>query len=196
MKFGQLYFIGGLTCIDFSNTFDHLHNPPEFDFFTEPAIILDWGKAAGILPPGFIKTLTAGKKSISDLLEARSLIFRLLMPLSRLEPPAPKDLACLNTKLQKVTARINLISTHRRYALVYPADNPLDRITSHVVRSMADLLLSDRYEHVRQCSECGWLFYDESRNHLRRWCSMKICGNRAKARRHYERVRQNRVNAA
>jgi len=30
---------------------------------------------------------------------------------------------------------------------------------------------------------------DESRNGSRRWCSMKDCGNRAKARRHYHRVK-------
>jgi len=36
---------------------------------------------------------------------------------------------------------------------------------------------------------CGWLFLDETRNRSRRWCSMKDCGNRAKARRHYRRRR-------
>jgi predicted RNA-binding Zn ribbon-like protein len=36
---------------------------------------------------------------------------------------------------------------------------------------------------------CGWLFVDESRNGSRRWCSMKDCGNRAKARRHYRKVK-------
>ena len=43
---------------------------------------------------------------------------------------------------------------------------------------------------VRMCEApdgCGWLFYDETRNGTRRWCSMKDCGNRAKARRHYAR---------
>jgi predicted RNA-binding Zn ribbon-like protein len=34
---------------------------------------------------------------------------------------------------------------------------------------------------------CSWLFLDTSRNRSRRWCSMEDCGNRAKARRHYER---------
>jgi predicted RNA-binding Zn ribbon-like protein len=32
---------------------------------------------------------------------------------------------------------------------------------------------------------CGWLFADQRRR--RRWCSMAVCGNRAKARRHAER---------
>ncbi len=172
-------------CIDFSNTFDHLHTPPKSDFFSEPAVILEWGKAAGILPPDGTPALAGGKKSISDLLETRLLIFRLLISMSQHEPPSPKDLASFTTRWQKVSARAYLISIHRRYALVYPADNPLDQLMSQAVRFMVDLLLTDRHEHVRQCSECGWLFYDGSRNHLRRWCSMEIWGNRAKARRHY-----------
>jgi len=51
--------------------------------------------------------------------------------------------------------------------------------------SAADLMLSDAIESVRACDnpECRWLFLDTSKNHTRRWCDMKICGNRMKARR-------------
>jgi len=37
-------------------------------------------------------------------------------------------------------------------------------------------------EGVRE-RECRWLFLDTSKNHTRRWCDMKVCGNRIKARR-------------
>jgi predicted RNA-binding Zn ribbon-like protein len=36
---------------------------------------------------------------------------------------------------------------------------------------------------------CGWAFYDGSRNRSGRWCSMSVCGGRAKARSHYHRRR-------
>jgi predicted RNA-binding Zn ribbon-like protein len=36
---------------------------------------------------------------------------------------------------------------------------------------------------------CGWAFYDGSRNRSGRWCSMSVCGGRAKARSHYLRRR-------
>ena len=47
------------------------------------------------------------------------------------------------------------------------------------------LLLSDAMRHVRACgaTPCRWLFLDTSKNHTRRWCDMKVCGNRMKARR-------------
>ena len=49
----------------------------------------------------------------------------------------------------------------------------------------AQLMLSDSMQWVRACGAdtCRWLFLDTSKNHTRRWCDMKICGNRMKARR-------------
>jgi predicted RNA-binding Zn ribbon-like protein len=51
--------------------------------------------------------------------------------------------------------------------------------------SAADLITSEAVQRVRTCdnAECRWLFLDTSKNHTRRWCDMKICGNRMKARR-------------
>jgi predicted RNA-binding Zn ribbon-like protein len=51
--------------------------------------------------------------------------------------------------------------------------------------SASDLLTSDAADRVRACDnpECRWLFLDTSKNHTRRWCDMKLCGNRMKARR-------------
>jgi predicted RNA-binding Zn ribbon-like protein len=51
--------------------------------------------------------------------------------------------------------------------------------------SAARLLTSDDMGRLRACEkpDCRWLFLDTSKNHTRRWCDMKICGNRMKARR-------------
>ncbi len=51
--------------------------------------------------------------------------------------------------------------------------------------SVADLMTSEQMHKLRECgnAECRWLFLDTSKNHTRRWCDMKICGNRMKARR-------------
>jgi predicted RNA-binding Zn ribbon-like protein len=54
-----------------------------------------------------------------------------------------------------------------------------------LTRAAARLMLSEGAVRVRACDnpECRWLFLDTSKNHTRRWCDMKICGNRMKARR-------------
>lgn len=51
--------------------------------------------------------------------------------------------------------------------------------------SASDLMTSEAVDRVRACgnAECRWLFLDTSKNHTRRWCDMKLCGNRMKARR-------------
>ena len=65
-----------------------------------------------------------------------------------------------------------------RCALVPVALDALDLVRSH----------SDR---VRECAsdDCPALFLDLSRNRSRRWCSMDVCGARAKARVYYRRHR-------
>jgi predicted RNA-binding Zn ribbon-like protein len=54
-----------------------------------------------------------------------------------------------------------------------------------VSQSASQLMLSDAMDRVRACGAdtCRWLFLDTSKNHTRRWCKMKVCGNRMKARR-------------
>jgi predicted RNA-binding Zn ribbon-like protein len=64
-----------------------------------------------------------------------------------------------------------------------------------IARSAADVLTSPReLARVRQCpgAGCGWVFLDETKNRSRRWCDMDVCGNRAKARRHYARAHAGR----
>lgn len=52
-------------------------------------------------------------------------------------------------------------------------------------KSAVELLTSSTAERVHECGSesCRWLFLDTSKNHSRRWCDMKVCGNRMKARR-------------
>jgi hypothetical protein len=59
-----------------------------------------------------------------------------------------------------------------------------------IAAAAARLAVEDRLGRVKICpaDDCRWAFYDTSKNHSRQWCSMKVCGNRAKARSHRERV--------
>jgi len=61
-----------------------------------------------------------------------------------------------------------------------------------IARSAAELLASEQVHFIRNCSSktCQWLFLDTSKNHRRRWCDMKLCGNRAKVRRFYTRKKK------
>jgi predicted RNA-binding Zn ribbon-like protein len=60
-----------------------------------------------------------------------------------------------------------------------------------IARAAAGLLTSEDIDRIHQCKSttCRWLFLDMSRNHSRRWCDMKLCGNRMKARRFQRRLK-------
>jgi predicted RNA-binding Zn ribbon-like protein len=75
-------------------------------------------------------------------------------------------------------------------AVAVPGATPpmLDRPIWPVAKQAADLLTAPReLARVGLCAGdgCGWLFFD--RTGRRRWCSMRSCGNRAKAASYYQR---------
>ena len=66
-------------------------------------------------------------------------------------------------------------------------DGALGRLLAIVERAQAD----GTWARLKGCpdSDCGWAFYDWSKNRSATWCSMEVCGNRAKARAYRERRR-------
>ncbi len=66
----------------------------------------------------------------------------------------------------------------------------LDWLLAAIARSGAEIIAEGSRLQLRVCANphCGLFFYDNSRTHRRRWCSMAVCGNRSKvatfARRH------------
>jgi predicted RNA-binding Zn ribbon-like protein len=192
MDFTPIFFVGGKNCIDFCNTFDHLHSPPTYDFIPDRTSALQWGEAAGILASSGQAIRKSEGGDLKRLLEARALIFRLLAPFSMDASPTAEDLAAFGHLSQEAHSRMGIVPTKGGYALVCLTGEPLQRIFCEVIHSTEELLLSNKPKRVKQCKECGWLFYDSTRNLSRRWCDMQICGNKAKARRHYKRVKEKR----
>jgi predicted RNA-binding Zn ribbon-like protein len=54
---------------------------------------------------------------------------------------------------------------------------------------IASFLSDADLSRLRRCdgAGCGWLFLDTTRNHSRRWCDSRDCGNRSRVRRYAER---------
>jgi predicted RNA-binding Zn ribbon-like protein len=61
-----------------------------------------------------------------------------------------------------------------------------------IAEAIGDLVCQKDFTLVRRCEgpTCTLWFLDVSKGHARRWCSMAVCGNRAKAAAHRARVRQ------
>jgi predicted RNA-binding Zn ribbon-like protein len=79
---------------------------------------------------------------------------------------------------------LDALSTSLRQAT---ASNGLDAATVH---STLRLLAMPDEGRMKICGNCGWLFIDRSKNKSRAWCDMAVCGNRAKANRHYHRKKE------
>jgi predicted RNA-binding Zn ribbon-like protein len=63
-----------------------------------------------------------------------------------------------------------------------------------VTNATADALADGTWSRLKACvtDTCRWAFYDHSRSRTGRWCSMGICGNRAKQSRWRDRQEQTR----
>jgi predicted RNA-binding Zn ribbon-like protein len=79
--------------------------------------------------------------------------------------------------------RASWVWGHSEYELALPA--------WILAQAASELMTSAALDRLRACGceTCRWLFLDTSKNHSRRWCDMKICGNRMKARRFLARRR-------
>jgi len=176
--------VGGRLSLDFVNTLSWRGRVTPREDLVTYADLLDWSAAAGIVP-ATKKTSSAERET--TLTRARALresISRLLVAWFGGQRLRRSDLERLNQELPR---REELYL--RRGKLVWGA--PAHAILGPIAQCAADLLTEGERERLKSCGseECAWLFYDESRTGGRRWCSMADCGNRAKARRHYDRKR-------
>jgi predicted RNA-binding Zn ribbon-like protein len=72
----------------------------------------------------------------------------------------------------------------RGRAVPRPAEAGLGALFARLLAAVADSQAAGTWERIKACAaeDCQWAFYDESRNRSRTWCTMEVCGNRAKTR--------------
>jgi predicted RNA-binding Zn ribbon-like protein len=106
------------------------------------------------------------------------------------DPVAPDRLAVADAVLSQVPVLVRLSEPH---ALLIPAPGgpPARSALARLAAAWAEVVLTGQVHRLKRCAEhtCGWVFWDSSKNHSRRWCSMRVCGNRTKARRYASRQR-------
>ena len=104
-------------------------------------------------------------------------------------PEAPDAVAALNAvaKTAELLVRVGPDGTARLVPVRGGVDGAIARLLAIVQRSQVD----GTWQRLKVCPDhdCGWAFYDWSKNRSATWCSMETCGNRAKARSYRERHR-------
>jgi predicted RNA-binding Zn ribbon-like protein len=193
-----LDIIGGELCLAFTDTVDWRRSDHPEELLNSYGDLVGWGQDVGALTGDEADHLrqqaerrrTEAEAVLERAIGLREAMYRVFAAVVDEQSPESQDLDMLNGALSETLARLRIIPTAE--GMAWSWDNPdaaFDRMLWPMVRSAADLLTSERLDRVGQCPGCGWLFLDSSRNRSRRWCTMEVCGNRAKARRHYERTR-------
>lgn len=93
-----------------------------------------------------------------------------------------------NDDVLKLADLLEAIAATLRYYPEPPSPCPVDLAAA---RSALRLVCQPEPERMKICPNCEWLFLDKSRNRSRNWCDMTVCGNRAKARLHYRKRKEN-----
>jgi len=195
----EFQIIAGELCLDFVNTLD---NRPVRERRKEllPTYqdLADWAAQAGAVSPLQRTSLLreagihpkAAAQALSEAIALRECLYRIINSVLRNRRAASDDLMAFNGYQGEAFSNLQLKPARSGFRLGWKEEpSRLDSILWPIVRSASDLLTSPDLENVHECDmpSCRWIFVDRSKNHRRRWCDMKVCGNRAKARKFYRR---------
>ena len=187
-------------CLDFANTLSWRTSEKPEEKLGSYVALVEWGQKAGIVSAREARTIfkaaQPSKGIMKRAIRLRESIYHIFATQAAGRRAHPSDLAILNETVCEALGHLQLFPNSAGFIWLWPANSDAARrMLWTVARSAAELLTSDYLGAVRVCAGagCGWLFLDLSRNRSRRWCAMSDCGNREKARRHYQRVRQARA---
>lgn len=148
------------------------------DALSTPDELRDWLVGRGLLADG--ATVEA-----ADLVTARALREALRDVLAGHHAGTAVDPGAVD-RLNAAVAGLPLVARVRpdgHAGLTAGADDAAGAL-AQVVAGVVEASVSGTWERLKICPEdtCAWVFYDRSKNRSRRWCTMDVCGNRAKTR--------------
>lgn len=190
----------GRLCLEFGNTANWHASPQPEEELTSYSEFIAWANKAGVLSQAEGEALlekaehepTNAERTLAQAIDLREAIYRLFSAIAHGNSGTTEDIEAVNRAWQHAARQMRLRRGTNRFDWAWSSQLELDRPVWPVALSAGDLLTSDQLDRVGECADdrgCGWLFFDSSRNRSRRWCGMDSCGNRAKAKRHYDRKR-------
>lgn len=183
--------LSGHPALEFTNTWAGWNSPPGAggDYLTSYDVLLTLSTHHGLLT----EDQAAATRAVEDpaerdsvLQEARRLRGVLYLLLTgRASTPEHRRFATWAEEAR--SAQRWTVRDDGAYAWRLEPRRPLRLPLLAVTDAAAELLTDGRLDAVHACpgNDCGWLFLDP--RNRRRWCSMAVCGNRAKARAHARR---------
>ncbi len=178
------HLIAGRLALDFSNTSPSAHDLSwnEFVSFLVNARVVTPERATSLHPllntePQAVDMILLKVLRLRESLRAifNSLVEKKPFPKIWVEP--------INDLLRLTEGHDELVPRADGWRLEFVArEGGLEWLLAAIARSAAELLVEGPDAPLRRCANpsCRLFFYDDSRTHRRRWCSMAVCGNRHK----------------
>jgi len=192
--------VGGRLCLDFVNTVDPRTAGAGTEYLPDYQSVLDWFAATDTSLPRNVAWLRrranadsrASLMAYEGIIAMREALYGVIVAAIEDRTVRPAELSRVNDALGKsIGHRVLAPSDRGGVREEWRTSDSLEQVLWPVAIDAWDLLTEPELVRVRQCpvdsGGCGWLFLDESRSGNRRWCDMRTCGNRAKARAHYSR---------
>jgi len=191
-------FIAGNPCLDFANTVNNRAGDQPEELLIDYSRLLRWGEEARVITNKTAECLRiAGQEgpgrarsTLRNAIALRDALYDVFAAVARQRTAPETQLAVLNTAVHDAFEHAQIVYGNRLFTWEWVRpEHSLDSMLWPVARAAMDLLTSGELNYVRLCAaeSCAWLFLDTTKNHRRRWCEMKTCGNRAKAKTYYER---------
>lgn len=185
----ELAQIGGHRCLDFINTLVAADEPVMRDSLPTPEAYRLWAERAGIA----VDPAADPKREAAALARAKALrqAIREIAAAIAAGERAPEAATARLTDEAARSFRSRRLAPAPSGLAWSRGRQDLDSVTDLLAAEAVALFAESGAQRLKRCigAHCGWFFLDSSRNGSRRWCSMQDCGNRAKARRHRAKAR-------
>ena len=188
--------IGNNLSLDFINTCIAENGAP-LDLLENFKDLAAWAVAVGLLEKSKAERLVDEwtdsaeiNKAFRRAIDFREVLRGMAASLSGGKTVSKRAIAAINGEIQNQSGSIEIRKTENGFEKSFRADfRAPHELLAPVAESAADLLCYGNPAHIKKCEnpECVLYFYDRTKNHSRRWCSMAICGNRHKAAAFYRR---------
>lgn len=178
--------VGGHIALDFANTAgEHLARTPD-EMLVDWEVFVRWSAQVGLIAAEAYQELLRHPEAMEKVIELREAIHRVGLAIARKERVPQRYLDVIRE--QAGGSRPAVVSGRERLRWRPDAARASGELRALLAGEALSLFCSPRAMRIGVCEGglCGWLFLDDSRGKRRRWCDMKDCGNRAKARRYYE----------
>jgi len=183
--------------LDFANTLDNRYSPSgPLELLDSYADIVQFASECQLLSASQARSVlrnirpTDAENALKVARELREAIERIFSAIADGRKVPVRDLAILNNHIEQALAHRQIEMRNGSFAWTWSGIETLAQgLLWPISHAAGELLAAPDLNFVRRCdaSTCRWLFLDTSKNHSRKWCDMKICGNRQKARLHYKR---------